>query len=160
MTDWRFPSDTPPLARPAAPVADAPGDPAEEGSDLGAVRIHHAVIAEIARRAALAVPGVVGMSSSFAEGLASMVGRASFEHGVRIVMDGARINVDLHLVIAFGARIPQLAWRLQNDVRKAIEDMTGKKIAQVNVIIQGVRSPGPAAPAAPADTPIGQGDPP
>ncbi len=124
---------------------DASDDHSEDGTELGAIRVHNSVIAAIARLAALKVPGVVEMSSSFAEGLASMVGRASFDRGIRVDIEDQKINLDLHIVIAFGVRIPQIAWSIQNDVRKAIEDMTGKKIGMINVIVQGVKLPEPAA---------------
>lgn len=117
----------------------------DDGTELGAIRIHNSVIASIARLAVLKVPGVVEMSGSFAEGLASMVGKASFDRGIKVDMEDQKINLDLHIVIAFGVRIPQVAWRIQNDVRKAIEDMTGKKIGLINVVVQGVRLPEPPA---------------
>jgi uncharacterized alkaline shock family protein YloU len=124
---------------------DSSEEHGEDGTELGAIRVHNSVIAAIARLAALKVPGVVEMSGSFAEGLASMVGKASFDHGIKVDMEDQKVNLDLHIVIAFGIRIPQVAWRIQNDVRKAIEDMTGKKVGLVNVIVQGVRLPAPAA---------------
>ena len=119
----------------------------EDGTELGAIRVHNSVIAAIARLATLKVPGVVEMSGSFAEGLASMVGKASFDRGIKVDMEDQKLNLDLHIVIAFGVRIPQVAWSIQNDVRKAIEDMTGKKIGLINVIVQGVRLPEPVAEA-------------
>ncbi|MFH1477421.1 MAG: Asp23/Gls24 family envelope stress response protein [Verrucomicrobiota bacterium] len=122
---------------------DASEERGEDGTELGAIRVHNSVIAAIARLAALKVPGVVEMSGSFTEGLASMVGKASFDHGIKVNMEDQKLNLDLHVVISFGVRIPQVAWRIQNDVRKAIEDMTGKKIGQINVIVQGVRLPSP-----------------
>ncbi|MBI2437515.1 MAG: Asp23/Gls24 family envelope stress response protein [Lentisphaerae bacterium] len=115
----------------------------EEGTDLGAIRIHNSVIATIARVAALKVPGVVELSGSFAEGLASMVSKASFDRGIRVDIADQKINLECHIVIAFGVRITQVAWRIQNEVRKAIEDMTGKKVGAINVIIQGVKTPEP-----------------
>lgn len=124
---------------------DAWEEHGEEGTELGAIRIHNSVIAAIARLAALKVPGVVEMSGSFAEGLASMMSKSSFDRGIKVDMEDQKISLDLHIVIAFGIRIPQVAWRIQNDVRKAIEDMTGKKIGQINVIVQGVKMPEPAA---------------
>lgn len=124
---------------------DASDEHGEDGTELGAIRVHNSVIAAIARLAAVKVPGVVEMSGSFAEGLASMVGKASFDRGIKVDMEDQKVNLDLHIVIAFGVRIPQVAWRIQNDVRKAIEDMTGKKVGQINVIVQGVKLPEPAA---------------
>ncbi|MBU4365550.1 MAG: Asp23/Gls24 family envelope stress response protein [Verrucomicrobia bacterium] len=126
---------------------DASEEHGEDGTELGAIRVHNSVIAAIARLAALKVPGVVEMSGSFAEGLASMVGKASFDRGVKVDMEDQKLNLDLHVVIAFGVRIPQVAWRIQNDVRNAVEDMTGKKIGLINVIVQGVRPPEPAVSA-------------
>jgi uncharacterized alkaline shock family protein YloU len=126
---------------------DASEERGEDGTELGAIRVHNSVIAAIARLAALKVPGVVEMSGSFAEGLASMVGKASFDRGIKVDMEDQKVNLDLHIVIAFGVRIPQVAWRIQNDVRKAIEDMTGKKVGQINVIVQGVKLPEPAGSA-------------
>ncbi|MBU4212979.1 MAG: Asp23/Gls24 family envelope stress response protein [Verrucomicrobia bacterium] len=126
---------------------DASEEHGEDGTELGAIRVHNSVIAAIARLAALKVPGVVEMSGSFAEGLASMVGKASFDRGIKVDMEDQKVNVDLHIVIAFGVRIPQVAWRIQNDVRNAVEDMTGKKIGLINVIVQGVRPPEPAVSA-------------
>jgi len=117
----------------------------EDGTELGAIRIHNSVIAQIARLAALKVHGVVEMSSSFTDGLASMMSKASFDHGIKVDMEDQKINLDLHIVIAFGVRIPQVAWRIQNDVRKAIEDMTGKKVGQINVIVQGAKLPEPVS---------------
>jgi len=126
---------------------DALEEHGEDGTELGAIRVHNSVIAAIARLAALKVPGVVEMSGSFTEGLASMVGKASFDRGIKVDMEDQKLNLDLHIVIAFGVRIPQVAWSIQNDVRKAIEDMTGKKIGLINVIVQGVRLPEPVAEA-------------
>ena len=126
---------------------DASEEHGEDGTELGAIRVHNRVIVAIARLAALKVPGVVEMSGSFAEGLASMVSKASFDRGIKVDMEDQKINLDLHIVIAFGVRIPQVAWCIQNDVRKAIEDMTGKKIGQINVIVQGVKMPEPAGSA-------------
>ena len=110
----------------------------DEGSDLGAIMVHQGVIAIIARIAALKVPGVVEMSGSFTDGIANMIGRNSGESGVRVNMQGQKVDLEMNIVIKYGVRIPQVAWRIQNDVRHAIEDMTGKKVKAVDVVIQGV----------------------
>ena len=112
----------------------------DEGSELGAISVHNSVIASIARMAALKVHGVVEMSSSFADGLANMVSKASYDRGIKVEAEDQKVNLYLHIVIAYGTRIPQVAWRVQNDVRKAVEDMTGKKVGAVNIIVQGVKA--------------------
>ena len=38
----------------------------------------------------------------------------------------------------YGVRIPDVAFEIQNKVKKAVESMTGLKVVEVNVHIQGV----------------------
>jgi uncharacterized alkaline shock family protein YloU len=114
-------------------------DRPDEGSDLGDIMVHHGVIAVIARIAALKVPGVVEMSGSFTDGIANMIGRNSGERGVRVDLQGQNVDLEVNIVIEYGAKIPQVAWAVQNEVRRAIEEMTGKKVGAVNILIQGVK---------------------
>ncbi len=116
-------------------------DRPDEGSDLGAIMVHHGVIAVIARIAALKVPGVVEMNGSFTDGIANMIGRNSSERGVRVDLQGQKVHLEVNVVIEYGAKIPQVAWAVQNEVRRAIEDMTGKKVGVVDVLVQGVKMP-------------------
>ncbi|OQA28896.1 MAG: hypothetical protein BWY59_00634 [Verrucomicrobia bacterium ADurb.Bin345] len=50
--------------------------------------------------------------------------------------------LELHVVLDFGVRIPHVAWQIQNEVRQAVEQMTGKQVRHVNVVVQGLRFPG------------------
>jgi len=56
-------------------------------------------------------------------------------------MQGQKVDLEVNVVIEYGAKIPQVAWAVQNEVRRAIEEMTGKKVGAVNVLIQGVKMP-------------------
>jgi uncharacterized alkaline shock family protein YloU len=123
---------------------------ADEGSDLGAIMVHHGVIAVIARIAALKVPGVVEVSGSFADGIANianMISRNSGERGVNVKMQGQKVDVEINVVVEYGKKIPEVAWQVQNEVRRAIEEMTGKQVGAINVVIQGVRLPLETKPA-------------
>jgi uncharacterized alkaline shock family protein YloU len=114
----------------------------EEGTQLGAVQIHNNVIATIARLAALKVPGVVEMSGTFVDGLAGMIGKKAVDRGIHVVVEDNAVVMELHVVLEFGVRIPQVAWQIQNEVRQAVEHMTGKVVKAVNVIVQTLRFPG------------------
>ena len=119
-------------------------DRTDEGSDLGAIMVHHGVIAVIARIAALKVSGVVETSGSFTDGIANianMIGRNSGERGVSVKMQGQKVDVEINVVIEYGAKIPQVAWAVQNEVRRAIEEMTGKQVGAIDVVVQDVRLP-------------------
>ena len=122
-------------------------DRVEEGSQLGAVQIHNNVISTIARLAALKVPGVVEMSGTFVDGLAGMIGKKSVDRGIHVEVEENAVVLELHVVLEFGVRIPQVAWQIQNEVRQAVEHMTGKSVKSVNVIVQTLRFPGEPKPS-------------
>ncbi len=113
----------------------------EAGTDLGTIQVHHDVIAHIARQAALKVAGVVDISSSFSGGIAGLITKNASERGIKIETEANNVTLLLSLIVEYGARIPRLAWSVQNEVRRAIEDMTGKHVLAVNLVIQGVKSP-------------------
>jgi uncharacterized alkaline shock family protein YloU len=118
---------------------ESAGGNVEDGTDLGAVQIHNNVIATIARLAALKVPGVAEMSATFVEGLAGMIGKPVVDRGIRVDFDENYVMIELHVVVDFGVRIPHVAWQIQNEVRQAVEQMTGKSVKAVNVIVQALR---------------------
>ncbi|MCO5044680.1 MAG: Asp23/Gls24 family envelope stress response protein [Kiritimatiellae bacterium] len=111
----------------------------ENSNELGTVQIHNGVIAAITRVAALKVPGVVEFSGGLVDGLAGMIGKKSGDRGIRVEFDDAAVAIEVNVVLAFGVRIPHVAWQIQTEVRKAVEQMTGKPVKAVNVIVQSVR---------------------
>ena len=40
----------------------------------------------------------------------------------------------------YGSRIPDVAFEIQNRVKKSVESMTGLKVSEVNVHVQGVKT--------------------
>jgi uncharacterized alkaline shock family protein YloU len=113
----------------------------EDGTELGAVQIHNNVIATIARLAALKITGVAELSGNFVDGLAGMIGKKSTDRGIRVDLVDNAVVVELHVVLDLGVRIPHVAWQIQNEVRQSVEQMTGKSVKSVNVIVQGLRFP-------------------
>jgi uncharacterized alkaline shock family protein YloU len=113
----------------------------EGTSDLGAIRIADEVVAIIAGMAATEVDGVSAMSGGFAGGIAEVLGRRNLSKGVKVEVGAEEAKVDLHIVVKYGKRIPDVAWEIQESVKKSIEQMTGLKVLQVNVHIQGVAFP-------------------
>jgi len=110
-------------------------------SELGAIRIADEVVAIIAGLAATEVEGVSAMSGGFAGGIAEVLGHRNFSKGVKVEVGAEEAKVDLHIIVNYGNRIPDVAWGIQENVKKAIEQMTGLKVLQVNVHVQGVSFP-------------------
>ncbi|MFA7256232.1 MAG: Asp23/Gls24 family envelope stress response protein [Kiritimatiellales bacterium] len=118
------------------PVPDEQSDDA----GLGTVRIHNNVIAVIAHEAADRVPGVVELSGTLVDEIADIIGKRSRDRGVRVAVEaGNTIVVELTAILEYGVNIPEVCGKLQMEVRKAVEDMTGKRVQAVNISVQSIR---------------------
>ncbi|HMP77109.1 MAG TPA: Asp23/Gls24 family envelope stress response protein [Kiritimatiellia bacterium] len=126
---------------------DVSAEHVENSNELGTVQIHNSVIAMITRTATLKIDGVVELSGGLVDGLAGMIGKKSSDRGIRVEFEDTAVSIEVHVVLAFGVRIPHIAWQIQTEVRKAVEQMTGKPVKAVNVVVQGVRMPAQPAPA-------------
>lgn len=110
----------------------------ETRSELGSIRIADEVVAVIAGLAATEIEGVAGMSGGLAGGIAEMLGRKNLSRGVKVEVGERESAVDLYVIVEFGVRIPDVALRIQENVKRAIESMTGLAVVEINVHIQGV----------------------
>jgi len=61
------------------------------------------------------------------------------------------VAAGLQVIIEFGAAIAQLAWQVQTEVRQAVQQMTGKRVQRVDVIVQGVQPPRAPTPGVPEE---------
>ncbi|GAB6138813.1 Asp23/Gls24 family envelope stress response protein [Halanaerobaculum tunisiense] len=111
---------------------------AEEENGVGAIRIANEVVSIIAGLAATEVEGVAGMSGGLAGGIAEMLGRKNLSKGVEVDVGEVETAVDLYVIMQYGVEIPEIAWQIQDNVKQAIENMTGLDVVEVNVHVQGV----------------------
>lgn len=118
---------------------DLTGETVSEES--GSIRIADEVVGIIAGLAATEVAGVSGMSGGIAGGIAEMLGKKNFSKGVKVEVGEKETAVDLFVIVDYGVRIPDVAQEIQEKVKKAIENMTGLAVLEVNVHIQGVNFP-------------------
>ncbi|HHU33247.1 MAG: Asp23/Gls24 family envelope stress response protein [Zhaonellaceae bacterium] len=107
-------------------------------AQIGSIRIADEVVAIIAGLAATEVKGVAGMSGGIAGGIAEMLGRKNLSKGVKVQVGEKEAAIDLFLAIEYGTNIPEIATEVQENVKKAIENMTGLTVVEVNVHVQGV----------------------
>ncbi len=110
----------------------------EEKNGLGSIRIADDVVRIIAGMAASEVSGVVSMSGGVVGGIAEKLGRKNLSKGVKVEVGEKEAAVDLYIVVEYGSNIPEVAARIQDAVKSAIERMTGLAVVEVNVNIQGV----------------------
>ena len=107
----------------------------------GVVKIADEVIATLAGNATLKVDGVYSMSGSAASAVAEKLGRKSVGKGVKVETKENECIVDIHLVVDYGARVPEVAWNVQEEVKSAIEEVTGMSVRKVNIFVDGINIP-------------------
>ncbi len=106
--------------------------------EYGNIKISDGVVSIIAGIAATEIDGVAGMSGGMVNGITEMLGRKNLSKGVKVEVGDKESAIDLYIIVEYGAKIPEVAWKVQENVKKAVETMTGLKVVEVNIHIQGV----------------------
>lgn len=107
------------------------------------IQISNDVVAVIAGVAVSEVSGVAGMAGSFAGGISEVFsGKKNLAKGIKVDVDGSKAKIDVNIIVEYGSRIPDVAYEIQTRVKKAVENMTGLKVEEVNVHVQGVNTDG------------------
>lgn len=105
------------------------------------IEISNDVIAVIAGVAVSEVQGVASMSGGFAGGITEVLsGKKNLAKGIKVEKAENTAKIDVNIVVEYGSRIPDVAFEIQNRVKKAVESMTGFKVEEVNVHVQGVNT--------------------
>ena len=105
------------------------------------IKISDDVVAVIAGVAVSEVPGVAGMAGGFAGGISEVFsGKKNLAKGIKVDTTDNKAKIDVNIIVEYGARIPDVAFEIQNRVKKSVENMTGLKVAEVNVHVQGVKT--------------------
>lgn len=103
------------------------------------IQIADDVVAIIAGKAVSDAPGVYAMAGGFAGGISEVLsGKKNLSKGIKVDVGEKETKIDVNIIVEYGVRIPDVAFEIQNKVKKAVESMTGLKVVEVNVHIQGV----------------------
>lgn len=109
-----------------------------EIKDRGTVRIADDVVAVIAAIAAEDTEGVASMSGGIVQGFARRVSGKNVHKGVSVQVGEVEAKVDLRVILEYGVKMDQVCRELQTRVSEAVETMTGLKVLEVNVKVEGV----------------------
>lgn len=97
------------------------------------------VLSSIAINSATDVDGVSSFSNRPVDVMTTIKrGSLKVMSPVRIVPDGDNISVSIYLNIEPNKEIKPIAEGVQHNVKEAIENMTGKCVTKVNVVIAGI----------------------
>ena len=117
-----------------------PSDVKLDENPNGSVSFATEVVATIAGLAATEVDGVASMVSP-SSGFADMFSRKSNRNltkGVRIDIEDNKVSVDITITVDYGSPIPDVARNIQENVKKAIETMSGLDVKKVDVHVIGI----------------------
>jgi uncharacterized alkaline shock family protein YloU len=104
----------------------------------GTISFANEVISTIAGLAAVDIEGVAGMSGGLVDGITEFLGRKNFSKGIKVEVGKEEVAVDINIIVYYGIAIPEVCQNIQQSVVKAIETMTGLRVVEVNIGIQGV----------------------
>ena len=111
---------------------------AKDVDSYGEVRIADDVVGNIAGIAATEIEGVAATVGNMTKELMSRMGIHNRSRGVRVVIDGNMVTVDLALIMKYGYNIPVTSKQVQERVKTSIENMTGLTVSNVGVRIVGI----------------------
>ncbi|WP_205668513.1 Asp23/Gls24 family envelope stress response protein [Ammoniphilus sp. CFH 90114] len=109
-----------------------------ERIEKGIVKIADDVVAVIAAIAAAETDGVASMSGGIVEGFARRVSGKNVHKGVHVEVGEVEAAIDLRVILHYGVKIDEVCKQLQFQVKDAVETMTGLKVIEVNVKVEGV----------------------
>lgn len=108
-------------------------------SSMGELVISNEVISSIAINAARDVDGV----SSFYSGPVDVVstikkGSLKVMSPVRIIQDGEDFSISIYVNLSPGKKFQAVATEVHSAVKESVQNMTGKLVKKVNVIVAGI----------------------
>ncbi len=103
----------------------------------GTCIISEEVIATIACTAAVEVPGVASMAQR--PDLRGIITGGANGKSVKVTGSESAMTLDVYFTIKEGYQIPDVAEQVQQAVKAAVQSMTGRPVARINVHVAGLK---------------------
>lgn len=109
-------------------------------NDIGTIYISEDVMLKVVGYAALECYGIVAMSSKRAkDGIVEWLGRENLSKGVQLRSVDDMIDVDLYIIVEYGISVTAVCNAIKEVVKYKLESMTGVKVRNVNITVEGIR---------------------
>ena len=106
------------------------------------IKISDEVIAVCAVNATLKTEGVARLAGGFSNTLSkNLLGKELMSKGVKVNQSDEGVQIDVHIIVKYKAKIPAVAWDIQESVKKEVQSMTELPVTAVNIHVQGVEIP-------------------
>ncbi|MDD6255272.1 MAG: Asp23/Gls24 family envelope stress response protein [Eubacteriales bacterium] len=108
-------------------------------ADENEQNVSDADVASAAADAALKTIGVYSLVPGFTESIQeNLLGMTVEAPGVKINRSGGRVRIDVTLVIEYGYQIPSIAWNIQKNIKKHVEELGNITVDGVDVHVQKI----------------------
>lgn len=109
-------------------------------NSYGSISISDEAIAKVTAQVAMDCYGIVELvSRRFTDSLLQKLGKNKGAKGVKVSTNGARIYIDVYVIIKFGVSISAVADSLKETIKYNVEKFTGMIVDSVDVNITGVK---------------------
>ena len=108
-------------------------------SELGNIRISDDVVKTIAAKAASDVEGVYKLAGGVADEVSKILGKKRPTNGVKVEVGEKECSIEIFIVVEYGYLISEVAHVVQKSVLKAVSELSGLKVVEVNVYVQDVK---------------------
>ncbi|MCR4739971.1 MAG: Asp23/Gls24 family envelope stress response protein [Lachnospiraceae bacterium] len=104
------------------------------------VSIDTEVIAQYAGTVAMECFGIVGMAAvNMKDGIVKLLRKDSLTHGINVKLVDEMLQLDFHVIVAYGVSIQAVSENLISNVKYKVEEFTGFAIGRINIYVEGVR---------------------
>lgn len=111
-------------------------------NEYGVITIKNDIAAYIAGVAVNECDGVIGLvAKNVKDGLVKLLKDDKLSKGVEINFEENILDIDVHIVVAYGAKIADVADFIIGRVKYRVEEFTGMIVNKVNVFVEGIRIP-------------------
>lgn len=106
---------------------------------LGKVNIYKNVIASIVSITIKEIEGVAEIGKNFKSAIYELLGKKNNAMGITVEFDkGGSVTISIPVVIKYGFNLPEVAGKIQENIKSSVERMTDLIVKDINVDIQSV----------------------
>ncbi len=106
----------------------------------GRIGISETVFANIAGSVINNCYGVVGMANAGAkDGIVSLLKKESYNRGVRVSFDGEKLEIEIHIIVAYGVNLPVISRSIVKEVKYMVEKVSGFRVKKIRVCIDAMK---------------------
>lgn len=108
-------------------------------SGIGTVKISEDVVGVIAGIAASEIEGVSGLNPTTTGGITQVfTGKRNVTKGVKVNIGETDAVIDMVMSVEYGYNIPSVVKQVQAIVAETVENITGLKVAEVNIMVNNI----------------------